>query len=230
MSNSIKNENQIGHEFLLKKFPTLKNLFFIQIGSNDGKTLDPLHDYIKSYSWKGVLIEPVPYLFKKLLKTYEGIQGLIFENVAVDKLNGVRKFYQLKENSDPEVPFWYNLLGTFNKDVILKHKSAIPGFDKYLIEEDIKCMSLDAIIQKHRINKVDIIHIDTEGYDYEIIKLIQFTKLKPEIILFENVHLTESDFKDCKDLLVLEGYTLSDLGTDTLAFSDEANISKAIYS
>jgi FkbM family methyltransferase len=222
MDTTSINEEKIIHETLLKKFPTPQNLFFIQIGSNDGKTLDPLHDYIKKYSWKGILVEPVSYLFDRLLKTYEGIDGLFFENVAIDKQNGVRKFYHQKENYDPEVPFWYSLLGSFNKDVIYKHKPEIPGFDKYLVEEDIKCVSLSSIIEKYHIDKVDIMHIDTEGYDFEIIKLIPFARFKPAIIFFEFVHLTETDRIACRAHLAENGYTFLDLSTDTFAFLEIA--------
>nr|WP_295874833.1 FkbM family methyltransferase [uncultured Chitinophaga sp.] len=211
----------ISEEELLKKvFPSPENLFFIQIGSNDGITLDPIHQFIKKYAWRGILVEPVHYLFEKLQKTYEAQEGLCFENIAIDEKDGERRLYQLKENDDPEVPFWYNLLASFKEDVLYKHKEGIPGFDKYVFAEDVKCMSFRSLLDKHQVERIDLLHIDTEGYDYEIIKQVPFGELKPTMILFEHVHLSEDDFTACKQLLTDNHYTLTHFETDTLAVDD----------
>ena len=39
---------------------------FLQIGSNDGISGDPLNFFINNYNWKGILIEPIPFLYKQL--------------------------------------------------------------------------------------------------------------------------------------------------------------------
>src|SRR4051812_3099016 len=45
-------------------------VFFVQIGSNDGKRNDPIHDLaIGNESWNGLFVEPVPQLFEKLKET-----------------------------------------------------------------------------------------------------------------------------------------------------------------
>src|SRR5688500_19325979 len=72
------------------------DFFFVQIGSNDGKTGDPLYEYIKECKWKGILVEPVPYLFEKLKQTYRGFEGLLFENSAIDTKDGYRTFYRIE--------------------------------------------------------------------------------------------------------------------------------------
>ncbi len=48
------------HFFLSLLARKYKDLHFIQIGANDGVTNDPIHDLVKSYHWKGVLVEPLP--------------------------------------------------------------------------------------------------------------------------------------------------------------------------
>ena len=45
-------------------------------------------------------------------------------------------------------------------------------------------------MKKHNVNDISFILIDTEGYDYEIIKLIDFEKYKPSILIFEHKHLS----------------------------------------
>ena len=48
--------------------------FFVQIGANDGRSLggtpgvtdDPIFEYVHTYRWSGLLVEPIPYLFDRL--------------------------------------------------------------------------------------------------------------------------------------------------------------------
>ncbi len=204
----------------IKRYSTEKaaNFFFLQIGSNDGKTGDPIYKYVKRYHWKGVLVEPVPYIFNKLRDNYKNSKGLIFENVAIAHRNGYRIFYRIKKNSEPNNPYWYDQLGSFNKRVVLKHRDRIPNFDTYLSKEKIKCISFKKLLLKHKIKKIDLLHIDTEGYDYEIIKLIPFDHLKPAMILYEHTHLSPLDTKKCLALLKKLNYSIIPMRKDTLAY------------
>jgi FkbM family methyltransferase len=194
------------------------DFYFVQIGSNDGKKGDPIHEFVKKYKWQGLLVEPVPSIFKRLQENYKGYQGLNFENVAIAQEEGLRSFYRLKENDNPSMPVWYDQLGSFNKEVIQKHRSQIPNLDKYLIEEEVRCIPFMALLKKHSVSRIDLLHIDAEGYDYEIIKMIDFTKVKPAAILYEHRHLSEEDKNECTELLKAHGYKLSIVGADTFAF------------
>lgn len=194
------------------------DFFFIQIGSNDGKTGDPIYDYIIRYRWKGILIEPVKYLFQKLKKTYKGMKDLEFENVAIDKKTGYRWFYRVKRNNNPANPIWYDQLGSFNPIVVKKHRSLIPDFDKYFIREKIPCLSFADLLAKHKVKKVNILHIDTEGYDYEIIKLIPWGSIRVEAILYEQKHLSLHDAQACKRLLERNGYSFWQTEADVFAY------------
>ncbi|MBD0258347.1 MAG: FkbM family methyltransferase [Cytophagales bacterium] len=197
----------------------MKNLFFIQIGSNDGKTNDPIHEFIKGYNWKGILVEPVEYLFNRLLTTYAGCAEMRFENLAINARKGTRRFYQLKATTDPDVPSWSSLLGSFRKSVVLKNIGSAPGLKKYLFSEKVNCISFKSLLRKHGVTKIDFLHIDTEGYDYEVIKSIPFRELKPQLILFEHLHLTRTEYDKCIRLLHRNHYSVTDLnnGYDSIA-------------
>ncbi|MDO8564874.1 MAG: FkbM family methyltransferase, partial [bacterium] len=133
---------------------------------------------------------------------------IIFENAAIDSADGVRTFYRLKENDDQNVPEWYDLLGSFSKEAVLRQRDRIPNFDEYLISEEIRCLSLSSLLQKHGIAKVDLLHIDAEGHDYEIIKSIPFASVKPAMILYEHRLLSAEDVVACQAFLRKQGYTL----------------------
>ena len=47
-----------------------KNVFFIQVGSNDATHNDPLRRFILERGWRGLMIEPVPHVFERLKRNY----------------------------------------------------------------------------------------------------------------------------------------------------------------
>ena len=81
-------------------------------------------------------------------------------------------------------------------------------------------MTFEDIRKKYNIKKIDFILIDTEGYDFEIIKLIDFNKSKPNIIIFEHKHLSASveDYKYCLSFLKNESYVFRINSGDTMAY------------
>lgn len=195
------------------------NFFFVQIGSNDGINGDPIHKFITKYKWKGILVEPVPEIFQKLKTTYKDYEGLVFENIAIATEEGYKDFYRVKENDEPNNPGWYTLLGSFNKDIVVKHRDRVPNLDKYLIKEKVKCMTFQDLLKKNNTKKINLLHIDTEGYDFEIIKTINFNEIKPRMILYENEHLSNIDKTTCINLLKKEGYKIIvNNGGDTFAY------------
>lgn len=203
--------------FVRKYAESTKDFFFIQIGSNDGKKNDPIHKHIVKYGWKGILIEPVPYLFQKLKTTYRGQESLIFENIAIANKDGYKTFYRVEENNEPGNPPWYDQLGSFRKEVVLKHRDKVPNLEKHLISEEIQCLSFDSLMLKHAVKKIDLLHIDAEGYDYEIIKTVPFARIKPHMILYEHKHLSGEDRRACLALLRANGYAILEMRNDTFA-------------
>lgn len=204
--------------YVLREYlKTKTHVFFVQIGSNDGKQDDPLYNYITKQKWEGILVEPVPYLFEKLKLTYKNYPHLHFENSAIAKENGSSTFYRLKQSDLPNLPQWYDKIGSFNKDVVLKSRDYIPNFDDLLIEDTVQTISFRSLIEKYTINKINILHIDTEGYDFEILKMIPFNELNIDLILFEHKHLTAKDYDLAIKLLKSFKYKITKFENDTFA-------------
>ncbi|MFD2515636.1 FkbM family methyltransferase [Pontibacter locisalis] len=198
---------------------------FIQIGSNNGITGDPISDYIKNNNWTGVLIEPVPYLFEELKNNYSNFQDrLLFENSAIANKNGKLKFYRLKKSDLPGLPEYYDQLGSFNKEVVLTHRNCIPYFFDLFFEDYVNAITFKDLLEKYNIDRLDFVHIDTEGYDYEILKMLPFSDLNIEFIMFEHKHLNGSDYKQAVKLLKQNRFKIgTNGGADTIA------IKKSIY-
>lgn len=197
-----------------------KDFFFVQIGANDGIKADPIYLYTNKYKWNGLLVEPVRYLFDKLKANYKDTPNLAFENAAISEKDGFRDFYRLKRMDGNNAPLWHDEIGSFLKETVLKHKDKIKDFDKYLITDKVRCLSLKSLFKRHNVKKIDLLQIDTEGYDYNILKQIPFNKIKPSIINYEDRHLSQQQKEYCEKLLKKQGYTLIRL-LDNVAYLKE---------
>lgn len=199
--------------------------FFIQIGSNDGMNGDPIYDFILKWNWSGIKIEPVQYVFEKLEENFRNLPNIILENSAISRENNTQKFYYLKQ--DETAPEWYSQLGSFSLETVLKHGQWISDLQERLMSCDVACLTFEQLCQKYNVREIDVIHIDAEGYDFEIIKLIDFKKFSPSIVLYEHKHLSQSDQAACRQYLGEFGYQFISTPRDTLAVLNTNQIRKA---
>jgi hypothetical protein len=85
---------------------------FVEIGANDGEQHDHLRPMILARRWRGIMVEPVPYVFERLRTNYGGLDRVVLENVAVADEDGSRRFYHLAASADrvgEGLPQWYEL-------------------------------------------------------------------------------------------------------------------------
>lgn len=198
-----------------------KDVRFIQVGSNDANHGDPLRDFVIAHRWRGILIEPVPYVFERLVRNCRGRDYLTLENVAIGPKDGTADFYSVAKTDEP-LPEWYDQLGSFSLDNILKHEEWIPRLRERVVTLKVPSLTFESLCRKHGIGTLDLIHIDAEGYDYEVIKLIDFDAHRPTLLLFEHKHLAAADLRDCHDHLARHGYEWLAEGADTLAVRRDA--------
>lgn len=188
---------------------------FIQIGAFDGVECDPLYKYLQKYNWKGIMLEPQPIPFGKLKKQYENRVNLSILNAALSDRRGKTILYVLEGNDIPE---WSKSMASFSKQNILKHEYLIPDLEKYIKEIEIDTITFDTLFADNSIDKLDLLQIDTEGFDAEILKMFPFHRLKPHIIHFESKHIPKPGLEQLLDNLIGYGYRIAhDRGEDMVA-------------
>src|SRR4051794_27440227 len=69
---------------------------FIQIGAHDGKTGDSIYPRATTRTWRGILVEPVKYLFDRLVENYRSFDRITCVNAAIAETPGRRTFYRMK--------------------------------------------------------------------------------------------------------------------------------------
>lgn len=79
-------------------------------------------------------------------------------------------------------------------------------------------MTLEEVVKKYDYWDLNLLMIDTEGFDYEIIRSINFEKFSPEMIYFEHEHLNKEQMKDIDHILMKNNYRQLVNGINTLAY------------
>jgi FkbM family methyltransferase len=198
--------------------------YFIQIGANDGVTGDDLRQYIEKYKWHGILVEPVPYVFERLKKNYSGFSNLIFEKSAISSRSGFAKFYSISEKDlennnlfDSYDTFKIDQLSSFDKNTLMKHSYMHPNFEKLISEIEIPVLNIQDLLDKYQVTKLDLLQVDTEGFDFEILKMVDFEKILPFIVIFEHQHLKHREYKILLKKLKKSGYKSYKSNWDTVS-------------
>jgi FkbM family methyltransferase len=190
--------------------------FFIEIGSNDGDQHDFLRPGILAKRWRGLMVEPVPYVFERLRANYRGLERVTLENAAIADHDGKIPFYHLREAAPGEgLPGWYHGVGSFSREAVLGHRGFIPDVEERLVEASVPCLTFESLCGKHLVEQLDLLLIDVEGYDAEIVRTIDLTRRHPRLLVYEHYHLSEADRHECVRIVEAAGYETLAEGFDT---------------
>lgn len=203
-------------------------LTVVQVGANDGFNHDPIHKFIKRDQWQGVLLEPQPLVYHQYLKRlHEKSRGIHTLNAALDYQDGTSTIYKVSFSNAR----WATGLTTFDRSVLEKvvqseHVKACAYKEGVLIPKkvedriqavQIQSISPSSLLKKYLISRIDWLQIDTEGFDFEIIKMFDIGNTRPTVIVFEHDQLSEEERKNCFAHLHSHGYQLKSYGRDALA-------------
>jgi FkbM family methyltransferase len=216
--SSTSIETSLQHE--ISKNPVFKSpdFFFVNVGSNDGCNGDPLYEFIQANrNWRGMFIEPVKYVFENLVRNYSGNSRFIFENVAISDKEEVKPFYFIKKTSSDKLPCWYDQVGSFSKKHILKNLAHISNLEDLIVCEEIKGTTIPNLCRKHFIQRIDLLHIDTEGFDAKILMQIDLTQYKPLVIILEHEHISSQEKILVCSHLARNGYLVKVIAGDYFA-------------
>jgi len=217
-------------EVLKRYFLVNHSVIVIQIGANDGVGNDFLYKF-KSKIDQGILLEPRTDTYKLLVKNYAGDRTFHPYHAALDQADGYRNLYKISFSNSR----WATGLSSFKKQVIINHfdngyvqkKAAEEGVklpeDKsnWITVEKVKTTSFQSLIKEFKLAKIDWLLIDTEGFDHEVIKMFPFEEMRPDIVLFEHMHLSEPDYKKTLNLLQDNNYISYREGRDTISLNKE---------
>lgn len=170
-----------------------RNGFFIEAGGNDGIRQSNTLYFEKYLGWRGLLIEAVPALAERCRSNRP---KCIVENCAL-----VSSAYH-----QAEIEIHYRdlmsiikggALGPAEEERYLREGKTFLKKDDQPYSIMVPARTLNAVLDKHRIGRVDLLSLDVEGYEAEVLMGIDFEKHRPEHILIEvrKEHVIESLLK-----------------------------------
>jgi FkbM family methyltransferase len=180
MDEKIQYYSQCDQDRILDEnvFKHLKNGVFIDVGAHDGISFNNTLSFEKYHGWSGVCIEPLPDVFKELLKN----RRTICIQCAVSNESKPKSFMKIKGHGEMlsglAEHYHPNHLQRINQEV------AHHGGSKELIM--VPCQTLEEIFTKHNIKHVNYLSIDVEGGESNVIHSINFDNVFIDVIDLEN--------------------------------------------
>lgn len=190
-----------------------KGAKFVQVGANDGVSFDTLYAKVMQHRCAGLVIEPLPDKFALLAKNYAAHPLVTPVRFAVHASAESIDLFRVSVEGERQLPQWVSGIASFDRDHLVKH--SVP--DHFIVTERVPCTTLMSLLERHAYLDANILQIDTEGYDGEIIKMIDFQKFKPSLIKYEHKNLSTTEAADVKALLLKNGYRVYKSGSDTVA-------------
>jgi FkbM family methyltransferase len=194
-----------------------RDVVFVQIGSHNGEAGDPLARFLdRSPAWRGVMVEPIPEHFAALTRRrglnerFQLVRAAITDHDGSVEMTTVEVLPGMHPSAGQ--------LSSLHLDVILKHELAIPELKENLKTVSVPAMTFDSLTRG--LDRIDLIHTDTEGHDAAILDQIDLERWAPKVVMFEHKHLGITDNRRTRERLAARGYRLVSNESDTIAVRD----------
>lgn len=183
---------QSAEDLVLEGFIRTMGLEFTKIRYLDIGAYDPIASnntfLFYHYGATGVLVEPHSHQCDRIRKARP--KDKLVCGVAVSGKSGKTKLYV---NSHEE-------LSSLKPLQAEKYKQWFP--DSHVVfEKEIDGYNINEILQENFTDGIDLLSTDIEGFDFEILSAIDYTRFKPKIII------TKSMLTETEKLLTKNGYT-----------------------
>jgi FkbM family methyltransferase len=171
ISSKPESYSQTGEDLIIETMNNKEHGFYVDIGANHPKKINNTYLFYKK-GWTGINIEPNPsriWRFKLWRKRDINL------NIGIGPNKSEMDFYSFKEST----------LSTFDK-------SSSESYEKmgHKIKNVIKIpvSPLKEILNQYASNKeIDILSVDTEGFDMEVLESNDWNKFKPNFIILETI-------------------------------------------
>ena len=190
-----------------KKF--LEPIIIFDVGAHYGETINIFKKkikYKKIYSF-----ESSPRNFEILKKKFykKKIGNIEIFNYALGDKKSKKYINQTLESSSStinQINFNSKYLSKKLKILNIKNKNL------FIKKIPIEVITIDEFIEDNKINKIDLLKLDTEGYEYNILKGLSKNFNKVKLVYFEHHYddmiLKEYKFGDIHNLLHRNGFKM----------------------
>mmetsp|Transcript_15682 Transcript_15682/g.32716 ORF Transcript_15682/g.32716 Transcript_15682/m.32716 type:complete len:356 (-) Transcript_15682:68-1135(-) len=170
----------------------------VQVGAHLA-WLNPNDPFSRRFSSKGtafktVLVEPQPRIYERLVKAAEGVNSVEVVNNAVCNTTGKVTFYAVDVGDVAHLRLHGSQVASLSRNHILKHKRWVPDIEERIIEIDVACETVENIVKGQGLlteehSDVFILSVDAEGFDADILLSVDWTVIRPRLVVYEYIHL-----------------------------------------
>ena len=203
---------------------------FVQIGANDGLRSDPIREFVVRYGWRGVMVEPMPFAFDALRRNYAGYPrlDLVFLNAAVSEVREEKVFWtidvaQLGHLSE-EDRLSLSRKSSFDRELLESFLPPDLDVDLALAPLKLDCLTFeDVVAAMPGSARPELLVVDAEGYDGVIIRSNDFSRFRPQVVIFEHGHLGDT-YAAVHQHLLDAGYRMYRVRGNTIAAVEELSL------
>ncbi len=165
----------------LSAYLDYENGYFIEAGANDGFFQSNTYYLEKSLKWRGVLVEPIPELYRRCV--IERPASSVFNCALVD--------HDFKESSI-EIHYFNAMSyvdGAFsNKEAENSHRQAALSCSRRKKSYSVKVQArtLTQVLEEAEApSDPDLLVLDVEGFEANVLEGLDFTRFRPKYVLVE---------------------------------------------
>jgi FkbM family methyltransferase len=151
--------------------------FYVEVGAFNGLSWTNTECFATA-GWHGLLIEPQQNLYKQCVRNYEKFPNIIVENCGCGSKN------------EELILYGSGSLATTDWKTVEKYRleSWSKRFYPNNVEsQKIPTFTLDFLLEKHNIKKLDVLVVDTEGTELDVLNGFSIAKYKPTVAIIECV-------------------------------------------
>ena len=235
----MKHPIEIALEYITKQ-----EFIIIQLGAYIGNSKnDPLFktisERLKDINGTLIAVEPIKKYYNQLLENYNGIPGVICENVAISDHSGTAEMVTLDiDPAEHKQPSWITQLSSLKESRMKEmwenyegkiFKKSNEFYLENMTKETVHCITLSELINKHNLKIIDLLQIDVEGYEAEILESIDFDSCSIRFINFESVLMKPKTKKRIYKVMSNNGYITHEFGQDTFCYmKTDKNVFKGV--
>lgn len=193
-------------DLVLASYFTLdRGMTIVQVGACDGITNDPVRRIATRTSTRAILIEPNPAAFDRLQRAYAGLTNVQCIQAAIGERDGEAYLYRVRNSPAAEAGTDLTLqISSFYREHLEKHGKKPQDIERITVS----CRTLPTLVAELGLGQIDLLQIDTEGFDAVVVRMAVEMSVRPNCINFEHIHLKEPDRRPLFRLLKERDYLL----------------------
>jgi FkbM family methyltransferase len=172
--------SQFEEDEIIASFFGNKVGYFYDIGANDGKTFSNSYRLVCN-GWSGVCVEPTSEAYNRLKLLHKGNKKIKTLQCAITEKKGETWIIVNGSHYTDDV----GLLSTVCGEEFDGNQPIPRDVYNWQGYEKVKTLNFESLAKKTKSKTIDLISIDTEGYDLKILSQIELNKYGTQMVIVE---------------------------------------------